>query len=320
MNTVDKIKRLSIKDAFPQEDKNLTPWLCNNIDVVGEAINLTLVSPQREKSTGNFSVDIIAETESGDKVVIENQFGYSDHDHLGKIITYLTAFQAKAAIWIVENTKQEHINAIAWLNERDNGCDFYLLKMEAIQIGDSKLAPLFTVISGPSEEARQIGKIKKEQTANELQRASYWEMLKASCRSHGLRDFINLSATGRDPWIAVSSGVTGLSYVFWVNQLNCRIELRIDRGKGSEEENLKILHDIEAHKNEIFSAFGSELKFDELEGYRVCSIRKDYDKYGYKADMKSWEKNIEVLVTEMASLIKATRNLVLKLKLKESSI
>ena len=58
--------------------------------------------------------------------------GKSDHDHLGKLITYLTAIDAKAAIWIVADPRPEHITAINWLNE-SRLASFYLLKLEAIQ-------------------------------------------------------------------------------------------------------------------------------------------------------------------------------------------
>jgi hypothetical protein len=40
--------------------------------------------------------------------------------------------------------------------------NFYLLKIEAIQIGDSPPAPLLSVIVGPSEEGKEVGKAKKE--------------------------------------------------------------------------------------------------------------------------------------------------------------
>lgn len=76
----------------------MTPWLCENIDVLSEAIGINLTNAEREQSTGSFNVDIKAEDEDGHVVIIENQFGASDHDHLGKILTYRTAFEAKIAV------------------------------------------------------------------------------------------------------------------------------------------------------------------------------------------------------------------------------
>jgi len=81
-------------------------------------------------------VDLVAEDDSGNLVIIENQLERSNHDHLGKLITYLTALEAKVAIWIVREPRPEHVKAVAWLNETSSAA-FYLVKVEAIQIGES---------------------------------------------------------------------------------------------------------------------------------------------------------------------------------------
>ena len=103
----------------------------------------------------------MGEAETG-SVVIENQLGTSDHDHLGKLITYLTAIDAKVGIWIVADPKPEHIGAISWLNQT-NLADFYLVKLEAVRIEESLSAPLLTLIVGPSEESKQVGEKKQEE-------------------------------------------------------------------------------------------------------------------------------------------------------------
>src|SRR5690625_7355128 len=88
-----------------------------------------LSAEEREHKTENFSVDILAEDESGKIVIIENQLEKSNHDHLGKLITYLSAVGADCAIWIVSEPRSEHVKAVAWLNE-STSTDFYLIKIE----------------------------------------------------------------------------------------------------------------------------------------------------------------------------------------------
>lgn len=312
MKKVEKITRIGIREAFPIEPKDFTPWLVNNIDVVGEAIGVELVSPEKEQSTGNFSVDIKAETADGFTVIIENQYGNSDHDHLGKLITYLSSFSASIAIWIVENPKQEHINAIAWLNEGENACDFYLLRVEAIRISDSPAAPLLSLITGPSIESKQIGKKRKVETEDEKLRSEFWDKLMEKTQEQGVKQFATLKASGKVPWVGSTAGVNGLSYVYWVNQNGCRIELRIDRGKDSEEENLKILNQLMANKESIESSFERKLNWADLEGYRVCSVRFDIEG-GYKSAQSNWENIINDLASSMKKLIDATSKYVKKL-------
>lgn len=315
MSEINKISRIPIKQVWKYEDRDLTPWLCDNIDVISDAIGLQITNPEKEQSTGNFNVDIKAEDENGNIVVIENQFGNSNHDHLGKLITYLTSFEAKTAIWIVENPKQEHINAISWLNEGDNNCDFYLLKIEAIKIGDSAPAPLLSKIVGPSEESRKLGKIKKEDSERHKKRLVFWTLLLEKTKAKGLSSFNSISPT-KDSWIAATSGTRGLQYTFWVNQSNIRIELRIDRGKGAEEENLEILNRLQTKKEKIEEIFGAPLTWAELEGYRVCAVRKDLESGGYKSEETEWDNIIEEAVLGMIKLETATKPRIKELKLK----
>lgn len=301
---IEKIQRLPVRSIWKYEDRDFTTWLTDNIDVLKEAIGEELTNAEREQSTGNFSVDIKAEDEAGNVVVIENQLTKSDHDHLGKLITYLSSFDAKKAIWIVTEPRQEHINAITWLNEGNN-CDFYLLKIEAIKIGNSLPAPLITKIVGPSEESKKVGKIKKEYSERHKLRLEFWtQLLSDSKTKHSL--FNSISPT-KDTWIGVTSGVRGIQYCYWLTQHGVRIELRIDRGIDSEEENLELLHKLKKIQTEIEEKFGEELHWDELEGYRVCAIRKQLELGGYKSSIESWPKIIENAIENMHKLELATK-------------
>lgn len=124
--------------------------------MLNTTLDLTLVNVDREQAAGSFSIDLVAEDEGGGTVIIENQLEKSNHDHLGKIITYLSAMEAKAAIWLVSDPRPEHVAAIAWLNESSSAA-FYMVKVEAVRIGDSPAAPLFTLIVGPSEDTKDVG-------------------------------------------------------------------------------------------------------------------------------------------------------------------
>ena len=110
---IERIQRVHLRKVWRHEAHDFTVWLEENIDVLNEVLGFQVSGAEREQSTGNFNVDIKAEDESGDVVIIENQLEKSDHDHLGKIITYLAAFEAKKAIWIVSEPRPEHIDAIS---------------------------------------------------------------------------------------------------------------------------------------------------------------------------------------------------------------
>ncbi len=114
---IGKIERVPLRDIWKHEAYDFTSWLQDNIDVLNDALGLSLSNPEREQTAGSFNVDLVAEDENGNPVIIENQLEKSDHNHLGKLITYLTAIGAKTAIWIVADPRPEHVSAISWLNE-----------------------------------------------------------------------------------------------------------------------------------------------------------------------------------------------------------
>ena len=176
---IAKLERVDLRQVWKHEAYDFTRWLEDNIDVLNEATDLSLVNVEREKSAGSFNVDLVAEDEGGDKVIIENQISKSDHDHLGKIITYLTAMDAHTAVWIVAEPRPEHVAAVAWLNNSTRSAKFYLLKVEAVRIGSSPPAPLLTLIVGPSAETEGVARAKEQFAERYDTRQRWWSMLVA---------------------------------------------------------------------------------------------------------------------------------------------
>jgi len=310
---IDKIKRLPLRKVWKHEAWNFTTWLEQNIDVLEEIVGFEISNPEREKSTGNFNVDIKAENSSGETIVIENQLEKSNHDHLGKIITYLAAFEKTvAAIWIVSEPRQEHIDAISWLNTGSNECNFYLLKIEAIQIGESKPAPLLTKIVGPSEEARQIGKIKKEDSERHRLRLAFWHnVLESTIKKH---DLFNSVSPNKNTILQTNSHRKGVKFAFTANSICIGVELRIDLGKDSEEENLRLFNLLKSQRNDIELSFGETLEWNEAISYRVCIIRKQLNTGGYGNPEIEWNGIVDECTDMMLKLEKAFIPFIKKLK------
>ena len=226
--------------------------------------------------------------------MIENQLEKSDHDHLGKLLTYLVGLQARKAIWIVSDPRPEHIAVISWLNE-SSSADFYLLKLEAIQIGDSQPAPLLTKIAEPSQEIDDWGKAKKDMAERYGLRLRFFEGLLSVANSRTSLH-ANISPS-KSSYISAGSGISGVSYVYAVRQRDVRIELYIDTRDG--EVNQNIFESLHNKKRDIERAFGSPLEWDSKEGRRSKLIRKNYDIGGYRNE-SSWERTYEVLSQGMA--------------------
>lgn len=278
---IGKLHRVALREVWKHEAYDFTQWLQANVDVLNEALSFNLVNIDREQAAGAFSIDLVAEDENGGKVIIENQLEKSNHDHLGKLITYLTAMNARAAIWIVSEPRPEHVAAMSWLND-NSSADFYLLKVEAVQIGDSAPAALMTVIVGPSDDKSSVARTNREFAARHDIRHSWWSLLvkrpDAKLHAH--------ITPGVQSWIGTSSGVRGLQLNYVIMQDESRVELYIDR--GTDEENKAIFDHLFRQRDAIEAAFGGPLTWERIDTRRACRI-KAIVPGGYKAPDGDWE-------------------------------
>lgn len=268
-NGVARLRRVPLREVWLREASDFTTWLEQNLDVLNEHLEVQLESAEREQSAGSFSVDLVAEDENGQSVVIENQLEKTDHDHLGKLLTYLAAFDAERAIWITADPRPEHVKAVAWLND-SSPAEFHLFKVEAVRIGTSPPAPLLTPIVGPSAEGKRVAQSKKEKGERHRGRVDYWAQL-LELASGRTRLHSNV-APKSGPFLSTGAGVSGLSYSYWVRKHDARLQFWIDRGPGTAEENRAIFDQLHARRNEIESDFGGSLFWNAAEGDQSCRI------------------------------------------------
>lgn len=257
-------------------------------------------------------LDIFAEGPNGDTAVIENQLEKTDHDHLGKLITYLSNLGAKTAIWITSDARPEHVTAINWLNEISPvDTAFFLVMVEAYSIGDSEPAPLFTAVCAPSEEAKQIGEQKQHLAERHLRRLEFWSQLleKAKTKTN-LHSNVSPS---KDNWSAAGAGKSGIGWSYVITMDKGSVELFIDRGPDKKEETDKIFGKIHTDRERIEKEFGEPLIWDKVEGRRVCKIKSICQLGGLK-DTELWDNIQKDLIDKMTRLEKTLRPLLTTIK------
>ena len=152
--SLGKLEPVDLRAYWDLEDRDFTPWLAHedNLNELARAIGLdSLQLEGTEQAVGDFSADIVA-SDDDNVVVIENQLGKTDHDHLGKLITYASAQKAKTVVWISRELRNEHRQALDWLNHTARGeVRFFGLEIELWKIGDSNAAPKFNVVVQPTD-------------------------------------------------------------------------------------------------------------------------------------------------------------------------
>jgi Domain of unknown function (DUF4268) len=185
--------------AWPTEDGNFTPWLAGDetISLLGQALGMELEVEAVEHWVGAFRADILARVtdETDHRVIIENQFGRTDHKHLGQILTYLAGIEgAKTVVWIAETVQSDHRAAVDWLNENTlEAFAFFAIEIELWCIGQSPPSPRFNVVASPNDwtkETRSAARRASEVPTNptQLLQQKYWMGLKESFAAAGETD------------------------------------------------------------------------------------------------------------------------------------
>jgi hypothetical protein len=301
---IGSIERVDLREVWRHEALDFTTWLEGNIDVLNEVLGTSLASPEREKRAGDLNVDLLAEDADSKPVVIENQLSKSDHSHLGKLLTYLTVLGAETAIWIVADPRPEHVRAIAWLNE-SSAASFYLVKVEAIRIGNSPPAPWLTLIVGPSEESREVGEAKRDMAERYVLRQQFWtgllERAKAQTHLHAA------VSAGRDNALSTGAGTSGLTLTYLIRQHDAQVHLWIDRGAEAQDENRRIYDALHGSRVAIEDAFKESLDWLPPLGRRSAVVRKQLDIGGYREPRDKWPEIQDAMIDAMIRLEGALR-------------
>ena len=156
--------------------------------MLSESIGVELKNGHVETQVGAFSCDILAsEASTGVKVAIENQLEWSDHCHLGQLLTYAAGLGAGIAVWVTAAFRYEHAEALHRLNQwTHTGIRFYGVKVTLQETGDAppvtRLQPVVTPSSWNTDITQPKGAMSplKQQyddfvqpLINELNRAGF---------------------------------------------------------------------------------------------------------------------------------------------------
>lgn len=266
-----KLVEVDIRKLWSHEQYDFSNWLAEkeNLELLNEAIGLTLSEVEKEVFVGSYRCDLVGKDEvTGEKVIIENQLETSNHDHLGKIITYASGLDASVIVWIVKEAREEHRSAIEWLNNNTStSINFFLIEVHAYQIGDSLYAPKFEIVEKPNgfiKNAKSQGG-SGEYNRSQSERLEFWNRFNEILVDRG-KPF-NVRKATTDHWYDVAIGVSGVHVsMTLVNKEGCiGIELYISDDK-------ELYDQLESSKDEIESKLGLQLDWQRLDDKKASRI------------------------------------------------
>lgn len=292
-NLLGTLRKRDLREAWKHEASHFTRWLAQeqNLSLLGDALGFDISLIQIEAAVGSFNVDILAEEETTKrKIIIENQLETTNHDHLGKIITYASGYDAQVVVWIVKDAREEHRQAIDWLNEHtDENTEFYLLRIELWQIGDSPLAPKFELVSKPNDWAKAVrsstdsGKL----TDTKSKQLEFWTQLQQFAMVKGT--VLHIQKPSPQHWTNVSVGSSQANIALTVNSREGFIgaELYIPNSKP-------LFQKLLAQKDIIEKELGEAGQWQDLPGKKASRIR--YVSTATFEDSNTWESSFAWLL------------------------
>ncbi len=293
-----QMKRINdLRSVWKHEAKDFSKWLAqeSNLALLGETIGIDIVLEELESSVGKFSADIYAMEEGTErKIIIENQLEETNHDHLGKLITYASGKGAEVIIWIVKRARDDHRRAIEWLNQ-NTGMEigFFLVEIELWQIDQSAIAPKFNVVERPNDWAKQMKNVGNLSDTKQLQLA-FWQQLAETIKSTP-KYASQFSPRKPHPhyWYDLSIGRSsyhiGLTFNTQKKRLGAEIYICDDKDKFAM---------FREHADEINALIGDKVEWREAtKDTRIITLRPCTP-----ADETTWPEAIDWLLTKALSL------------------
>ena len=299
---IGKLKEVDIREIWQHEQYDFSEWLSKkeNIENLNEILGLTLVDISKETYVGAYRCDLFAKDETtGIKVIIENQLEISNHDHLGKIITYASGLDAKVIVWIIKEAREEHRSAIEWLNNNTNSkINFFLIEIHAYKIGESDPAPMFQVVEQPNDFIKNNKSTNRDESMNksQSQRIEFWNQFNNVIVRRG-KPF-NVRKATTDHWYNVAIGTSDAHIdITLVNKDSLiGVELYIT-------DNKELFDRLYEQKDNIEHELGFALDWRRLNNSKASRIL--YHIKGLKLDNHS---NYDELMNKTIDLVVLMRN------------
>ena len=290
-----------LRTVWPHEALDFTPWLSedDNIALLSDAIGIDITVDGTESSVGDFNVDIYgSETGTDRKIIIENQLEDTNHDHLGKLITYASGKGADIVIWVVKHAREEHRSAIEWLNNHtDDKIAFFLCELKLYKIGNSEPAVMFNVIEKPNDWTKTV---RKNDTVSEAQqlRYDYWVAFQDyASKNAEFAKMYNRRKPSYDHWMnyGVGSSACHISVSQIKSRGNLIVELYIDEDKD-------LFRSLFKNKDAIEAEVGLKFDWRELPERKASRIiaNKNVD----FANKAQWEEQFKWAVDVMVKMKK----------------
>lgn len=298
-----RLETVELRNYWKDEARDFTPWLAedDNINLLGETVGMELEVQEKEAKVGSFSADILCKDINTERcVVIENQLEKTDHDHLGKVITYCSGLDAYTAIWIAKTFDEEHRAAIDWLNSiTDDNYNFFGIEVRLFKIGESAWAPQFDIVAKPNNWSKTLKKQVSGDTETEKLRLEFWSEFHDYVDQRDL-DILKHSGATTDHWCDFRVGIAGFHYSCVLTVKNW-IGVQVYFGSDKPEQNKDRYDFVEEKCKSLID----DLRCKKVEWKRLDDKKASYINVKLQADFRdksNWQRQFEWMYNTMMAI------------------
>jgi len=295
-----KMQAVPLRDIWPHEAHNFTPWLLNNSGLLGDVLGMDIEISNAEHPVGGYSLDLIGQdVATGDRLIIENQLEQSDHSHLGQLLTYASGTEAVNIVWVASNFRAEHRAALDWLNDRtDEKTRFFGIEISAVKINDSIPAPLMRLVAQPNDWNKKV----KASTAGKSSALGglyydFWSLLLDELAS-SKPGWSAAKTPSTDNWRYLSSGISGIYFALSFSQKGLCSAIYF--GNSSADINAALYAALEKEKSQIEQSISRELSWEPLDGKTASRVGEYYP--GNISDTEAWPEFVEWFLKSQSDL------------------
>ena len=296
VSTIETLISVPVRTLWPNEANDFTPWLHDNPGILGDVLGTELFPEDREVPVGRYSADLLFRDSSDRLVVVENMFGATDHDHLGKLITYSAGLDAGVAVLIAETFRDEHRSALDWLNRvSQSDFAFFGVILEAWRIGDSHPAPRLRVDTKPDDWSRAVRATTADSPTAQAYHRFWSEFLPKL--HHAQPGWSRVSTPSKTNWMSFGSSrpeIVRYNPAFCATpRRGCRVEAYLDSTTLDPSE---VFDWLVERREGINAAIDQQVEWDRLDGRRACRISVYFPDELRVTDEDRWSELVGWLV------------------------
>ncbi len=255
-----EIEQVDSRDIWPNEARDFTPWLAQNLERLSEILSFEMELVEIEAKVGSGFADITAKVVGNQaRIIIENQLEETDNEHLARLLAYAATYDAEIVIWVATHFTLRIRQTLDWLNQNTSGPAFYGILLRTLKIDESRPAPLFDLVIKPTAIFTGAHKPNPNIAPGDERYRRFFQTIVDELSKQNLFEYAPVRSD--ESWFEFNTSLNDVTYVAaFTRRRTARVKLHI---RCRIDSNHQIFEYLSERKQEIDDELGEPLSWEE---------------------------------------------------------